>query len=140
MLLYSYFKAYPFTYQQGILYSLQVNGVDVSSSTHEGAIKLLVTSGDPLKVLIRHEPPPDGLKVLATLARRHIESFMQELTLVTKPGEGFGFSIAGGVNGDPANPFDETDEGIFVSEVVPGGAVARDGRLAVGIRILQVQQ
>lgn len=102
---------------------LSVNGVDVSSSTHEGAIKLLVTSGDPLKVLIRHEPPPDGLK---------------ELTLVTKPGEGFGFSIAGGVNGDPANPFDETDEGIFVSEVVPGGAVARDGRLAVGIRILQI--
>ena len=58
---------------------------------------------------------------------------------MTKPGEGFGFSFSGGVNGDPANPFDETDEGIFVSEVVPGGAAARDGRLTVGTRILQVR-
>ena len=58
---------------------------------------------------------------------------------MTKPGEGFGFSFSGGVNGDLANPFDETDEGIFVSEVVPGGAAARDGRLTVGTRILQVR-
>ena len=85
--------------------------------------------------------------------------FLQELTLVTKPGEGFGFSISGGVNGHPGNPFDETDEGIFINQVVqnsreivqswmwlisisfqiiPGGAAERDGRLKVGTRILQV--
>ena len=58
--------------------------------------------------------------------------------MVTKPGEGFGFSIIGGVNGDPGNPYDETDEGIFVSQVMPGGAAARDGRLVEGTRILQV--
>lgn len=39
------------------------------------------------------------------------------MTLVTKPGEGFGFAISGGVNGYPGNPLDETDEGIFISQV-----------------------
>jgi len=42
---------------------------------------------------------------------------LQELTLVTKPGEGFGLAISGGVNGYPGNPMDETDEGIFISQV-----------------------
>ena len=36
---------------------------------------------------------------------------------MTKPGEGFGFAIGGGVNGYPGNPLDETDEGIFISQV-----------------------
>lgn len=56
-----------FTLIHSFIPSRQVNGVDVSSSTHEEAIKLLVTSDDPLKLLIRHEPPPEGLKVLLTL-------------------------------------------------------------------------
>ena len=70
--------------------------------THEEAIRNLKTCSYPLSLLIRHEPPPAGLK---------------ELTLVTKVGEGFGFVIAGGVNGYPGNPLDETDEGIFISQV-----------------------
>ena len=57
---------------------------------------------------------------------------------MTKPGCGFGFSIGGGVNSEPVNPFDETDEGIFVTQVIPGGTAEQDGRLAVGMRILQV--
>ena len=79
-----------------------MNDEDVSTASHEQAIRLLKTSADPLVLLVRHEPPPQGLL---------------ELTLVTKPGEGFGFSISGGVNGYPGNPLDETDEGIFISEV-----------------------
>lgn len=82
--------------------TFQVNDEDVSTASHEQAIRLLKTSPDPLTLLVRHEPPPQGLL---------------ELTLVTKPGEGFGFSISGGVNGYPGNPLDETDEGIFISEV-----------------------
>ena len=74
----------------------------MSTATHDHTIRLLKTSSDPLKLLVRHEPPPPGLL---------------ELTLVTKTGEGFGFSICGGVNGYPGNPLDETDEGIFISEV-----------------------
>lgn len=79
-----------------------MNDEDVSTASHEQAIRLLKISPDPLVLLVRHEPPPQGLL---------------ELTLVTKPGEGFGFSISGGVNGYPGNPLDETDEGIFISEV-----------------------
>ena len=44
-------------------------------------------------------------------------SLSQELTLVTKPGEGFGLSLSGGVNGYLGNPLDETDEGIFIHQV-----------------------
>ena len=44
----------------------------------------------------------------------------QELTLVTKPGEGFGLSLSGGVNGYHGNPLDETDEGLFISQVSRG--------------------
>lgn len=57
---------------------------------------------------------------------------------MSKPGCGFGFSIGGGVNGEPLNPHDETDEGVFITQIVPGGASEQDGRLAVGTRILQV--
>jgi hypothetical protein len=102
---------------------LKVNGNDMSSATHDQAIRLLKTSPDPLSLLVRHEPSPPGL---------------QELTLVTKPGEGFGISLSGGVNGYHGNPLDETDEGIFISQIIPGGAAERDGRLKQGNRILQV--
>ena len=55
--------------------------------------------------------------LLLVVSKFHCGGFTQELTLVTKPGEGFGFSISGGVNGHPGNPFDVTDEGIFISQV-----------------------
>ena len=74
----------------------------MSTVTHDEAIRVLKTCSDPLSFLVRHEPVPPGLK---------------ELTLVTKPGEGFGFVIAGGVNGYSGNPMDDTDEGIFISQV-----------------------
>ena len=35
----------------------------MSYSTHENAILLLLTSSDPVTLLVRHEPPPPGLKV-----------------------------------------------------------------------------
>ena len=70
--------------------------------THEEAIRVLKTSSDPLSLLLRHETAPIGLK---------------EVTLVTKPGEGFGFVLDGGVNSYSGNPLDDTDEGIFISQV-----------------------
>lgn len=70
--------------------------------THEEAIRVLKTTSDPLSFHVRHESVPVGLK---------------EVTLVTKPGEGFGFVLIGGVNGYSGNPFDDTDEGIFLSQV-----------------------
>lgn len=79
-----------------------MNSEDVSNATHEHVIRLLKTSPSPISLLVRHEPPPPGL---------------MEVTLVTKPGEGFGFSVIGGVNSVSGNPLDETDEGLFISQV-----------------------
>lgn len=69
---------------------------------HDEAIRVLKMCSDPLSFLVRHEPAPVGLK---------------EITLVTKQGEGFGLVITGGVSSYSGNPMDDTDEGIFISQV-----------------------
>lgn len=93
---------------------------------------------------------------------------MQEVVIQKQPGEKLGISIRGGAKGHAGNPFDATDEGVFISKVVKQsntalqlatllchillitcnlsifkqvsstGAAARDGRLQVGMRILEV--
>ena len=80
----------------------QVDNHDMTSITHEEAIHVLKNSSDPIAFTVRHEGAPPGL---------------QEITMVTKAGEGFGLAIAGGVNSYSGNPLDETDEGIFISQV-----------------------
>ena len=47
-------------------------------------------------------------------------------------------NIKGGSGGQPGNPFDREDEGIFISKINPNGAAARDGRLKPGMRIIEV--
>lgn len=89
---------------------------------------------------------------------------LQEVIIQKQPGEKLGISIRGGAKGHAGNPFDATDEGVFISKVVKQtavqrtqtvivivtwpsfllqqvssvGAAARDGRLLVGMRILEV--
>lgn len=46
--------------------------------------------------------------------------------------------IKGGLNGQKGNPCDANDEGVFVSKINSSGAARRDGRLKVGMRILEV--
>lgn len=46
--------------------------------------------------------------------------------------------IKGGLKGQRGNPLDANDEGVFISKVNSSGAVRRDGRLRVGMRILEV--
>lgn len=102
-------------------------------------------------MLVRRDPSPPG---------------MQEVLIQKQPGEKLGISIRGGAKGHAGNPFDPTDEGIFISKVLElteaqcclksvskqnmqsfdfccfqvssTGAAARDGRLQVGMRILEV--
>lgn len=54
---------------------------------------------------------------------------LQEICIEKAPGEKLGISIRGGAKGHAGNPFDPTDEGIFISKVpeqqqqeIPGGA------------------
>ncbi|XP_064910911.1 protein scribble homolog isoform X27 [Columba livia] len=104
---------------------LEVNGTDLRHATHQEAVTALLSSAQELTVLVRRDPPPPG---------------MQEICIEKAPGEKLGISIRGGAKGHAGNPFDPTDEGIFISKVSSSGAAARDGRLQVGMRILEVNQ
>ncbi|XP_064263227.1 protein scribble homolog isoform X14 [Passer domesticus] len=102
---------------------LEVNGIDLRHATHQEAVNALLSNAQELTMLVRRDPPPPG---------------MQEICIEKAPGEKLGISIRGGAKGHAGNPFDPTDEGIFISKVSSSGAAARDGRLQVGMRILEV--
>ncbi|XP_075775996.1 protein scribble homolog isoform X35 [Pelodiscus sinensis] len=102
---------------------LEVNTIDLRHATHQEAVNALLSSTQALSMLVRRDPPPPG---------------MQEICIEKAPGEKLGISIRGGAKGHAGNPFDPTDEGIFISKVSSSGAAARDGRLKVGLRILEV--
>ncbi|XP_042109880.1 protein scribble homolog isoform X6 [Ovis aries] len=104
---------------------LAVNGQDVREATHQEAVSALLRPCLELVLLVRRDPPPPG---------------MRELCIQKAPGERLGISIRGGAKGHAGNPCDPTDEGIFISKVSPSGAAGRDGRLRVGLRLLEVNQ
>ena len=56
------------------------------------------------------------------------------------PTEKLGMNVKGGATGQPGNPFDKDDEGVFISKINPNGAAARDGRLRPGMRIIEVNE
>ncbi|XP_028404965.1 protein scribble homolog isoform X2 [Dendronephthya gigantea] len=102
---------------------LAVNGKDMTRSTHHDAVTALISNVTSIKMLVRHDPPPPGL---------------MDITIMKNPGEKLGISIRGGAKGHPGNPLDTKDEGIFISKVNESGAAAKDKRLHVGQRILEV--
>ncbi|KAM9839406.1 protein scribble homolog [Aulostomus maculatus] len=102
---------------------LEVNAIDLRHATHQEAVKALLANKQEIRMLVRRDPSPPG---------------MQEIVIHKQPGEKLGISIRGGAKGHAGNPFDPTDEGIFISKVSSSGAAARDGRLQVGMRILEV--
>ncbi|XP_041465950.1 protein scribble homolog isoform X4 [Lytechinus variegatus] len=102
---------------------LMVNGKEMKDATHQYAVNTLLSNSQHIHLVVRHDPPPKGLI---------------EIKVPKAPGEKLGISIRGGNKGHPGNPLDRNDEGIFISKVNEVGAAARDGRLRVGQRILEV--
>ncbi|XP_035980727.1 protein scribble homolog isoform X18 [Fundulus heteroclitus] len=102
---------------------LEVNAIDLRHATHQEAVRALLANKQEIRMLVRRDPSPPG---------------MQEVLIQKQSGEKLGISIRGGAKGHAGNPFDPTDEGIFISKVSSTGAAARDGRLQVGMRILEV--
>ncbi|KAK5615604.1 hypothetical protein CRENBAI_024840 [Crenichthys baileyi] len=102
---------------------LEVNSIDLRHATHQEAVRALLANKQEIRMLVRRDPSPPG---------------MQEVLIQKQPGEKLGISIRGGAKGHAGNPFDPTDEGIFISKVSTTGAAARDGRLQIGMRILEV--
>uniref|UniRef100_H2SPE1 Scribble planar cell polarity protein n=1 Tax=Takifugu rubripes TaxID=31033 RepID=H2SPE1_TAKRU len=101
---------------------LEVNSIDLRHATHQEAVRSLLANKQEIRMLVRRDPSPPG---------------MQEVVIQKQPGEKLGISIRGGAKGHAGNPFDATDEGVFISKVSSTGAAARDGRLQVGMRILE---
>ncbi|XP_037311724.2 protein scribble homolog isoform X4 [Pungitius pungitius] len=102
---------------------LEVNAIDLRHATHQEAVRALLANKQEIRMLVRRDPSPPG---------------MQEIMIQKQPGEKLGISIRGGAKGHAGNPLDSTDEGIFISKVSSSGAAARDSRLQVGMRILEV--
>jgi protein scribble len=84
------------------------------------------------------------ISLYLTLSEMYVNSYFllynsqQEVTIVKNDGERLGVHIKGGLKGQRGNPLDPNDEGVFISKINSNGAVKRDGRLKVGMRILEV--
>ncbi|CAH2243352.1 jg21392 [Pararge aegeria aegeria] len=102
---------------------IKVNGTELVGATHRDAVQLLLQPGSTLALTVRHDPLPLGF---------------QDLTIVKQERENLGMHIKGGLNGQRGNPNDPNDEGVFISKINSGGAARRDGRLKVGMRLLEV--
>ncbi|KAM3619195.1 uncharacterized protein V6R79_004419 [Siganus canaliculatus] len=100
---------------------LEVNGVDLRGASHEEAIAAL-----------RHTPSKVLLTVLRDEAQYRDEENLDvfKVELQKKSGRGLGLSIVGKRSGS----------GVFISEVVRGGAAEVDGRLMQGDQILTVNK
>ncbi|XP_067452151.1 inaD-like protein isoform X2 [Thunnus thynnus] len=98
---------------------LEVNGVDLRGASHEEAIAAL-----------RQTPAKVRLTVLRDEAQYRDEENLDQfkVELQKKSGRGLGLSIVGKRSGS----------GVFISEVVRGGAAELDGRLMQGDQILSV--
>ncbi|XP_076296969.1 protein lap4-like isoform X3 [Lasioglossum baleicum] len=112
---------------------LKVNGTDVTKATHQEAVMELLRPGDQIVLTVQHDPLPDNYQLV------EIEYIpVTELVITKEPGEKLGMHIKGGLRGQKGNPMDHTDEGVFISKINSGGAAKRDGRLKVGMRLLEV--
>lgn len=103
---------------------LSVNGKDIRSASHQEAVVALLTKTDRMKLKVQHDPLPSGFR---------------EVKIEKKSDEKLGMVIKGGLQGQPGNPQDPADEGVFISKINPGGvAELRSNELQVGQRIIEV--
>lgn len=100
---------------------VKVNEVDVSEATHSEAVDALKQAGTRVVLHVKRLKAPT-------------ESVL-EIQLI-KSNKGLGFSIAGGIG----NQHIPGDNGIFVTKIIEGGAAEQDGRLAVGDRLIAVNE
>merc|ERR1719402_1587588 len=102
---------------------LAVNTTDIRIVTHQEAVMALLQHCQVMKLTVQHDPLPSGFK---------------EISVVKQPGEKLGMIIKGGLRGQPGNPLDPADEGVFCVKVNPGSRASKDNRIKVGQRIIEV--
>uniref|UniRef100_A0A8C6PVF0 PDZ domain-containing protein n=1 Tax=Nothobranchius furzeri TaxID=105023 RepID=A0A8C6PVF0_NOTFU len=101
---------------------LEVNGIDLRQATHDEAIAVLRLTTQRVQLCVF----------------RHQEAYREEdlwdvfsLELIPRPGQGLGLATVG-------KRYNDT--GIFVSEIIRGGAANSDGRLMHGDQILSINR
>ncbi|RZF43874.1 hypothetical protein LSTR_LSTR007210 [Laodelphax striatellus] len=100
---------------------LEVNSEDFRSISHNKALAALRQTPAKVKMVVYRDEVGSSGKEEDILD-------VMEVELTKKPGKGLGLSIVGRKNGP----------GIFISDVVQGGAAGTDGRLMKGDQILAV--
>merc|ERR1719410_3224381 len=93
---------------------LAVNTTDIRNVTHQEAVMSLLQPCEIIKLTVQHDPLPPG--------------FM-EITVRKEEGEKLGMIVKGGLRGQPGNPHDQSDEGVFCVKVNPGSIASRDPRI-----------
>nr|XP_060629610.1 inaD-like protein isoform X1 [Anolis sagrei ordinatus] len=98
---------------------LEVNGIDLRNASHEEAITALRQTPQKVQLIVYRDEAHYK-------DEENLEIFFVELQ--RKMGRGLGLSIVGKRNGN----------GVFISDIVKGGAADLDGRLIQGDQILSV--
>ncbi|KAI6234108.1 PDZ domain containing protein [Aphelenchoides fujianensis] len=102
---------------------LEVNGTSLSGLNHDQAITILRRTPAKVRLLVYR----DVNLQLSLLDPTQLYN-MHDVEINKKPGRGFGFAICGRKN----------EPGVYISEIVKGGAAEADGRLLQGDQILSV--
>ena len=102
---------------------LSVNNVDIRSASHQDAVVALLEKKDRMKLKVQHDPLPPGFV---------------DVKIEKKSDEKLGMVIKGGLQGQPGNPLDPADEGVFISKINPGSPASARSDLIVGQRIIEV--
>ncbi|XP_062864546.1 multiple PDZ domain protein [Trichomycterus rosablanca] len=106
---------------------LEVNGIDLTTATHEEALSVLRLSAQCVRLSV-YRPPWTNASHDRTPAVHEDMWDLFTVELHLHAGQELGLSIVG----------KRDDNGVFVSEIVAGGAAGADGRLTLGDQILSV--
>lgn len=129
---------------------VSVNGTNVVGVSHYDAVEVLKASGHVLILevtrevtrLVRknepapkhetyHVPPPPLPPVDDDV---QMQKVLVHTTLI-RDSRGLGFSIAGGKG---SQPFKTDSDAVYVSRITDGGVADKDGKLAVGDRVVSI--
>lgn len=135
---------------------LTVNGVSVVSVSHYDAVEVLKASGAVLILEVSREVTRLVRDFDSKSETRSVESIKEQPripsplppitddlvthkmlihTTLIRDSRGLGFSIAGGKG---SQPFKADSDAVFVSRITEGGVAHKDGKLAVGDRVVSI--
>eukprot|EP00800_Vazella_pourtalesii_P006150 TRINITY_DN175_c0_g1_i3.p1 TRINITY_DN175_c0_g1~~TRINITY_DN175_c0_g1_i3.p1 ORF type:complete len:961 (+),score=297.86 TRINITY_DN175_c0_g1_i3:66-2948(+) len=108
---------------------LEVNNQNLRKAAHITAVECFTKSGNEIKIIVRHVPPPPGL---------------QEVTLTKEESESYGLVIRDEVTIPSTSTDTDVDtenqpsKGIYISSIQDDSPASQPGKLKAGQRILEV--